>query len=133
MAKQAEAAGRKHVLVVDDNVELAQTYQELLQLHDYRVSLAHDGVQALKLLAHSHVDAIICDLSMPLLEGDMFYNAAVHVRPELIGRFVFVTGHAGNPKYDPFLKTANARVLYKPVQVNQLLEALRGLLGPAGV
>lgn len=128
MAKQAEPAALKHVLVVDDNVELAQTYQELLQMNHYRVSLAHDGVQALKLLTELDVDAIVCDLSMPGLEGDMFHNAALHVRPELGRRFIFVTGHAGNPKYEPFLKRVDARVLYKPIQVRQLLDALRVLL-----
>ena len=130
MATQAEPAAPKHVLVVDDNVELAQTFQELLQLHDYRVSIAHDGVQALKLLAQSDVDAIVCDLSMPQLEGDMFHNAAVHVRPEIGPRFVFVTGNAGNPKFEPFLKRVNARVLYKPVQVNDLLKALSAVFSP---
>ena len=127
MPKQAEPAAQKHVLVVDDNVDLALTYQELLQLQGYRVSVAHDGAQALKLLAQSEVAAVVCDLSMPHLEGDMFHNAAIHVRPELDGRFVFVTGHAGNPKFEHFLKEVNARVLYKPIQMKDLVEALRAL------
>lgn len=125
---QAESAAPKHVLVVDDNVDLAQTYQELLELYHFRVSVAHDGVQALKLLTQAPVDAIVCDLSMPHLEGDMFHNAAVHVRPELAERFIFVTGHAGHPKYEAFLKQARARVLYKPIQVTDLIAALQELV-----
>jgi two-component system sensor kinase len=128
MAEQSKAPRQKHVLVVDDNLELAQTYQELLRLQGYEVTLANDGVQALKMISHLEVDAILCDLSMPGLEGDMFYNAAQHVRPELSQRFIFVTGHAGNPKYEGFLKSVNARVLYKPVPVPELLDALKALL-----
>ncbi len=120
-------AAQKHVLVVDDNVELAQTFQELLQLHGYRVSLAHEGVQALKMITQTDVDAILCDLSMPQLEGDMFHNAAAHVRPELTERFIFVTGNASNPKYEPFLKQVNARVLQKPVKMDDLVGALKEL------
>jgi CheY-like chemotaxis protein len=131
MSDEPKAARKKHVLVVDDNVELARTYKELLELHDFEVTLAADGVQALKMINHLEVDAILCDLSMPGLEGDMFYNAAQHVRPELTQRFVFVTGHAGNPKYATFLKSVTAKVLYKPVPVLQLLEALNGLFAPA--
>lgn len=127
MANEAASAAQKHVLVVDDNVVLAQTFQELLQVCGYRVSVAHDGAQALKLISQSDVDAILCDLSMPQLEGDMFHNAAAHVRPELTERFIFVTGHAANPKYEPFLKRVNARVLYKPVKVQDLVEELRAL------
>jgi CheY-like chemotaxis protein len=130
MSKQAEAAARKHVLVVDDNVDLAVTYQELLQAEGYRVSMAHDGAQALKLLAGSEVAAVVCDLSMPHLDGDMFHNAAVHVRPELDGRFVFVTGHAVNSKFAAFLKRVNARVLCKPVPAENLIAALRAVVNP---
>ena len=58
----------------------------------------------------------------------MFHNAAGHVRPELCDRFIFVTGHAGNPKYETFLKRVNARVLAKPVKVEDLLAAVKGLM-----
>jgi CheY-like chemotaxis protein len=126
-AEPINPSAQKHVLVVDDNVELAQTFQELLQLHGYRVSLAHEGVQALKMITQADVDAILCDLSMPQLEGDMFHNAAAHVRPELTERFIFVTGNADNPKYEPFLKRINARVLQKPVKINDLVGALKEL------
>ena len=115
----------KHVLVVDDNVQLAQTFSELLQAHGYRVTLANDGVQALKLLNQAELHAIVCDLSMPQLEGDMFYNAAQHVRPDLTNRFIFVTGHADNPKYEAFLKKVEARVFTKPVVVEQLVEGIK--------
>jgi CheY-like chemotaxis protein len=127
MAEPTNSVAQKHLLVVDDNVELAQTFQELLELHGYRVSLAHDGVQALKLMTQADVDGIVCDLSMPQLEGDMFHNAAGHVRPELSDRFVFVTGNAGNPKYEAFLKRVNARVLQKPVKVADLVAAVKEL------
>ena len=127
MAEPTNPVAQKHLLVVDDNVELAQTFQELLELHGYRVSLAHDGVQALKLMTQADVDGIVCDLSMPQLEGDMFHNAAGHVRPELSDRFVFVTGNVGHPKYEAFLKRVNARVLQKPVKVADLVAAVKEL------
>ena len=122
---------QKHVLVVDDNVELAQLFQQLLELHGYRVSVAHEGVQALRMITQLDVDAIVCDLSMPELEGDMFHNAAAHVRPELSERFIFVTGNAGNPKYEAFLKRVNARVLQKPVKMNDLAGAVKALVEKA--
>ena len=131
MSDEAKTARKKHVLVVDDNVELARVYKELLEMQGYEVTMAADGVQALKMINHLEVDAILCDLSMPGLEGDMFYNAAQHVRPELTQRFIFVTGHAGNPKYATFLKSITAKVLHKPVTVSHLLEALNGLLARA--
>jgi CheY-like chemotaxis protein len=120
----------RHLLVVDDNLELAQNYQELLRDHGYQVSLAANGVQALKFILANELDAILCDLSMPQLEGDMFHLTVQRVRPQLARRFIFVTGNAGNPRYDEFLKNVGSPVLYKPISVDRLLDALSGLFSP---
>jgi len=127
MEAQSSAVQQKHVLVVDDNNELALTYKELLETHGYRVSLAGNGVLALKLVLDTDVGAILCDLGMPQLEGDMFYVTVERVRPHLAGRFIFLTGHVGHPKYEKFLKQTVAPVLYKPVSIDSLLGALRRL------
>ena len=119
-------------MVVDDNEELAQTYKELLQIYGYQVTLASNGVQALKFILDETVDAIVCDLTMPQLEGDMFYAATQRMRPKLCDRFIFVTGNAENPKYEEFLKRVKAPVLRKPLAMEKLLAALKGLFaGPA--
>jgi hypothetical protein len=57
MAEQSSAVQQKHVLVVDDNVELPQTCRELPQARDRRVSFASNGVRALKLLWNTEMDA----------------------------------------------------------------------------
>jgi len=128
MTEQLKTARQWHVLLVDDNAELAQTYRELLEAFDYRVTTAGDGQPALKFIVENEVDAIVCDLSMPHMEGDEFYEAARRARPEVARRFIFLTGHMNNPRFDPFLKRENLRVLYKPVPMANLLEALKTLL-----
>jgi DNA-binding NtrC family response regulator len=127
MTNQPGADKQKHLLVVDDNLELARAYLELFQAHGYQVSLASNGVQGLKFILENPVDAILCDLSMPQLEGDMFHLTVKRVRPQLAERFVFVTGNSDNPKYENFLKKVTCPVLYKPVAMDKLLETLSGL------
>ena len=127
MTDQPGAGKQKRLLVVDDNLELAQTYQELFEAHDYRVNLAANGFLALNFLLERGADAILCDLTMPQLEGDLFYTAVQRVRPELSERFIFVTGQAGNPRYEEFFKKVSCPVLYKPVSLDKLLKALDGL------
>ena len=122
-------ASSKHVLVVDDDIELAFTYQALLQLRGYRVSTAANGAQALKLVLNSDVDAILCDLSMPELAGDLFYIAVGRVRPQLTNRFIFVTANADNPLYETFLKSVKVPVIAKPVSFDRLLERLKAVIG----
>lgn len=129
MSDQLGVETQKHVLVVDDNLELAQTYQDLFRTLGYKVSLAGNGLEALEFLMNHSVDAVVCDLSMPDLEGDMFHLTVRRVHPELSQRFVFVTGHHGNPKFENFLKNVTCPVLYKPVPVDKLVAALRGVMG----
>jgi len=118
----------KHVLVVDDDIELALTYQGLLQTYDYQVSTAENGTQALKFVLNREVDAILCDLNMPELAGDLFYLEVGRARPHLLKRFIFVTANADNPLYAGFLKKVHAPVLSKPVSFDRLLETLRTVL-----
>jgi CheY-like chemotaxis protein len=132
MSQPPTTAKPKHVLVVDDNTELAETYKELLQLYGYQVTVANNGVQALKFILDETVDGIVCDLTMPQLEGDMFYAATQRMRPKLCERFIFVTGNAENPKYEDFFRRVKSPVLHKPVAIEKLLAALKGLFGEAG-
>jgi CheY-like chemotaxis protein len=124
-------ANNKHVLVVDDDIELALMFQSLLEVHDYQATTAANGVQALKQLRESEVDAILCDLSMPELSGDLFYDEVGRVRPHLLKRFIFITGNADNPLYETFLRRVKAPVLAKPVSLERLLEVLKAVLGTA--
>lgn len=128
MTEPIKTARQRQVLLVDDNAELAQTYRELLEAFGYRVTTAENGEEGLKFILANEVDAIVCDLSMPQMEGDEFYEAVRRARPETGRRFIFLTGHLNNPRFDPFLKRENPRVLYKPVPMDKLLEALKALL-----
>lgn len=114
----------RSVLVVDDDVELAMMYKELLGSQGYIVNTAPNGVEALKLIMRHEVDAIICDMMMPHLPGDMFYLAVERVKPHLCARFIFVTSYEGNPKIEAFFKKVNGIVLYKPTTLGKLMGTL---------
>ncbi|MGO8931237.1 MAG: response regulator [Limisphaerales bacterium] len=125
---QTSPVNRKHILIVDDDIELALTYQALLQIRDYRVSTAANGVEALKLVMKDGVDAILCDLNMPELSGDLFYIEVGRAQPQLLRRFIFLTAYADNPLYETFLRSVKAPVLSKPVSFDRLLEKLKAVL-----
>ena len=119
----------KRVLVVDDDIDLLLTCQELLQAHNYETSTAENGAQALKLMKNREVDAILCDLDMPELSGDLFYIEVGRTWPQLLKRFIFVTANAENPTYEKFLKSTKAPVLSKPLSFDRLLGQLQALFG----
>ncbi len=113
-----------NILVVDDDVELAMMYRELLGSQGFDVVTAANGVDALKHIMSHGPDAIICDIMMPHMPGDMFYIAVERVKPELCEKFIFVTSYEGNPKIEAFFKANNAFVLYKPVTLGKLMGTL---------
>ena len=77
-----------------------------------------------KILANEYL-AVICDMVMPNLAGDMFYLAVQRVKPDLCKRFVFMTGHNGDRKIDEFIRKVRGLMLWKPVESHVLLEALQ--------
>ena len=115
------AVRQRHVLIVEDNLELAATYRELLEVHGYDVSLSPNGAEALKHVMIHPTDAVVCDLQMPRLEGDLFYATIERAQPALARRFVFITGLAEDARFQDFITHVQTPVLRKPVQVTALL------------
>jgi DNA-binding response OmpR family regulator len=59
----------KRVLVVDDNVKTAELVKLYLDRDGYRVALAHDGIEGLRLAREGHPDLIVLDLMLPGIDG----------------------------------------------------------------
>lgn len=121
-------APKRHVLIVDDNLDLAETFKHLLEAHGFEATVVSNGVLALKHILHKPTDAVVCDLKMPQLEGDMFFTTVERLKPELARRFIFITGMADDPHFEKFVTTVKAPLLRKPVGIEQLLAALRDVL-----
>jgi signal transduction histidine kinase/CheY-like chemotaxis protein len=63
------APARRRVLVVDDNVDAAQTLAQYLRLTGHRVESALDGEAALRIAEVLHPDVAFIDLNMPRMDG----------------------------------------------------------------
>jgi len=121
METNAHAPRKRHVLIVDDDERLAQFFKKLLELHGYEADVATEGTLALKHVLNHPTDVVLCDLQMPLLEGDLLYATIERVKPDLARRFVFITGMADDPHFHTFVTTVNAPVLQKPVPMEKLV------------
>jgi two-component system sensor histidine kinase/response regulator len=115
---------RRNIVIVDDNAELSWFFQEILKLHGYEATVFNHPVPALKHVLTQHTDAIICDLQMPGLDGDLFYATVERAQPVLAQRFIFVTGVADDERFQTFINTVEVPVLRKPVAVEKLLEEI---------
>jgi CheY-like chemotaxis protein len=114
----------KSILLIDDDVQLADTLKVLLESRNFVVTTARNGVEGLREVMAMDFDVIICDMMMPTMPGDMFYLAVQKVKPALCRRFLFVTGHAREPRINDFLQRADGLVLIKPVPSEELLQMI---------
>ncbi|GAB3480171.1 PAS domain-containing hybrid sensor histidine kinase/response regulator [Polaromonas eurypsychrophila] len=67
------------VLVVDDNVDAAQTVAMLLQMSGHEVRMAHDGPDAVDMALAWHPDLVLLDIGLPGLNG---FQVAERIRQE---------------------------------------------------
>ncbi len=61
----SHAPATRRILLIDDDVELAQMLREYLEPGHCQLSLAHSGAQGLALLAQDDYDLILLDLMLP--------------------------------------------------------------------
>lgn len=80
------------LLFVDDEPSLRASIEAWGALRGIEVVTAADGLQALEALRDRAVDAIVCDLRMPGLDGLALHDHLRRERPGLAARTVFITG-----------------------------------------
>ena len=90
MSNQSPA--RRRILVVDDNVDSAESLAMMLKLSGHDVATAHDGVDAVKLAQEFQPDLALLDLGMPKLDG---YEAARTIRGQAWGQGMMLIALTG--------------------------------------
>lgn len=63
------------ILVVEDNVTLAENIKEGLELEQYTVDIAHNGRKGLSMAVADQCDLVILDIMMPEMNGFEFLEA----------------------------------------------------------
>ncbi|QSQ21055.1 PAS domain-containing protein [Pyxidicoccus parkwayensis] len=126
----------RRVLVVDDEPQVAAVLRRVLGGR-HEVVLVHSGREALDLLARDEAfDRIFCDLMMGEVTGMDLYAELGRRQPELLSRFVFMTGGGFTERARSFLQTVPLPRIEKPFEpgtVRALVECAppRGGLGNA--
>lgn len=111
-----------NVLIVDDEVELAEIMKVSFQSTGYDVELAGNGKEALTILERKNFDVVLSDVRMPVLDG-------VHLLDELRARnidsppVVLMTAYSYVSAEDAFEHGASG-VLQKPCSSGEIISLL---------
>ena len=123
-----ESLAGSMVLVVEDEPALAAAVCEALSDAGFVVDRAGDGEEALRLVAATTYDLIVCDLKMPKIDGMQFYESLSATHPEMSRRVIFVTGDVAGTEAERFLQESGCRWLAKPFRLGDLLRTARDIL-----
>lgn len=117
-----------HMLVVEDDLPIAQMMAGILADEGYEVDLAGNGRLALEMIDAQHYDLILTDLRMPELDGVTLYRELERRKPDLLRRVIVITGTSGHPEYESFLEETQVPYLEKPFGLASLLAITRQVL-----
>lgn len=116
------------VLVVDDEEIVREVMLDTLARAGFEPVGARHGAEALARLEWDHVDLILSDVSMPVMDGYALYEA-VRARPEWISTpFVFLTALGQQVRIRYAKELGVDDYLVKPVSAEDLLVSVRALL-----
>ena len=117
------------ILVVDDSINVRRYLSLTLEKAGYRVEQAKDGREAVdKLLGGLSVQAVICDIEMPRIDG---YGVLEEIkdRPELEHIPVAMLTSRSNEKHRKLAFNLGASAYFsKPYNEQELLDKLAELL-----
>jgi two-component system cell cycle sensor histidine kinase/response regulator CckA len=119
------------LLLVDDERTVLTVAGDMLSRLGYSVLSASSGEEALRAFAthRGRISAVMLDLVMPGLSGVEVFARLRRMDPQL--KVVLASGYSSEGEADRLLAQGAAAFLQKPFTIQQLAEALTGLLGPA--
>ncbi|QII30105.1 response regulator [Stenotrophomonas maltophilia] len=121
------------VMVVDDSLTMRKVTGRILERHNFEVSVARDGIEALEQLEERVPDLMLLDIEMPRMDG---YELATAMRADPRYKdvpIVMITSRSGDKHRQRAFEIGVQRYLGKPYQELDLMRNVYDLLGIARV
>ena len=126
---QVPEASRGTVLLVEDEAAVREAAKRMLRKYGFAVIEAISGPEALRLWGeHAHgIDVVLTDVVMPSMGGADLVRSLRQTRPDL--KVIFMSGYTQGTLEIAEAEESATRFLPKPFSSDQLVGALRELLG----
>jgi PAS domain S-box-containing protein len=118
------AARRRRVLIVEDNVDAADSLREVLELGGHEVAVAWTGPDGIERARRMRPEIVLCDIGLPGMDG---YAVARALRSDPLLRSIFLVALSGYALADDVQRAYAAgfdRHLSKPPDLDALELAL---------
>lgn len=120
---------KQRVLIVDDDVDHAESLADVLEMRGHPVELAHSGEEAIDSFRAHEFDLVLLDVKLPGINGVETFLELKQIRPT--ARVMMMTGFSLEQLIAQAIEGGALGVLYKPFAATELLAAL-GQVTPRG-
>ena len=129
MESQNLAAEKNAILVIDDEWQSVDFLSTILEHENYTVYRSTSGKEGLAILDREHVDLVLLDVSMPVLDGfETLARIRVHKKTQDIP-VIFLTGYMrGSLHMERGFSMGVNEYLMKPIETEELLVRVRSIL-----
>jgi CheY-like chemotaxis protein len=100
----------------------------VFQLDGHVVEMVGNGGAALEKLGVERYDLILSDVRMPDLDGPALYREVERRHPDLLRRFIFLTGDIMSAETSQFLARTAVPCLSKPFTLEMVREVVHRVL-----
>jgi DNA-binding response OmpR family regulator len=118
------------ILVVEDDPAILANLSRFLRLEGFEVVTATNGAEGLRAVSKHRPDLVVSDLRMPEMDGETFLTT---LRTDALFAtlpVIFLTASADRAERDAKLKLGASDYLVKPLDLQELLAAVRKHLPP---
>jgi CRP/FNR family transcriptional regulator, cyclic AMP receptor protein len=121
----------KHILLIEDNLEVRENTAEILELANYSVRTAENGKIGVEMALEIPPDLIICDVMMPVLDGYGVLHLVQKNDSLKNIPFIFLTAKAERGDFRKGMEQGADDYITKPFNDTELLTAVEGRLKKA--
>ena len=116
--------GSGHILIVEDDQELARFYAITLEKAGYQTSLFYNGEAALEYFKNQEgsVDLVFSDQIMPKMNGFEMSLEMLAIRPEI--PIILATGYSTATTKEEVLNAGISSYLIKPIRTSELAQKI---------
>ena len=119
----------RHILVVEDNEINLKMLLDMLSIHNHKVTVARNGLEAIELAKQHNPEIVLRDMRMPVMGGLEATRKLREVPGFAETPVVALTASTGTDAEEKQINIGCTAHLPKPIQTKELFEILTKYLG----
>lgn len=119
------------ILIVEDDLDLVETYTDLLEAKQHKIMSVSRSVDAIRLIINNKPEIIILDLNLPGESGVIVINFVRRYRPIANTKIIVATGHPEIIQGTGHVSSQVDAILTKPISNEILLKMINDFYAPS--